>query len=142
LLVEPHFNLRIFSLRTTHQINIKFDQLKALFKYLTSKLEHLSIEIETDDISCLDGQLWENYLKEEFPELTRMEFFILFRGGNQDKSKPLRLSDVLKTFESVYWSSVAPQKVIGYYNPSFAWRSMCIHTDIIPIVQRRRYFLY
>jgi hypothetical protein len=141
LSIEPHSNLCIFSLRTTYEINIKFDQLKTLFRYLTSKLEHLSIEIETDDIACLDGQLWESYLKENFPELTRMEFFIHLRGY-EDKSKPLRLLDVLKTFESVYWSSVAPQKVIGYYNRLFVGESMCIHTDIIPTVQRRRYFLY
>jgi hypothetical protein len=142
LSIEPHSNLCIFSLRTTYEINIKFDQLKTLFKYLTSKLENLSIEIETDDISCLDGQLWESYLKENFPELTRMEFFILFREGDENKSKPLRLSDVLETFQSAYWLSVAPQKVIGYYNRSYAGRSTCIHTDIIPTVQRRRYFLY
>jgi len=142
LLIEPHSNLQIFSLRTTHEINIKFNQLKTLFKYLTSKLEHLSIEIETDDIICLDGQFWENYLKETFPELNCLKFFILFREGDLDRSKPLRLSDVLKTFESVYWSSIAPQQVIGYYNLFYAHQSMCIHTDIIPTVQRRRYFLY
>ncbi len=142
MLIEPHSNLQMFSLRTTHEINIKFNQLKIIFKYLTSKLEHLSIEIETDDIICLDGHLWENYLKETFPELNCLKFFILFREGDQDRSKPLRLVDVLKTFENVYWSSVAPQQVIGYYNRSYARRSMCIHTDIIPTVQRRRYFLY
>jgi hypothetical protein len=142
LLIEPHSNLQIFSLRTTHEINIKFNQLKTLFKYLTSKLEHLSIEIETDDIVCLDGQFWENYLKETFPELNCLKFFILFREGDQDRSKSLRLSDVLKTFESVYWSSIAPQQVIGYYNRFYVHQSMCIHTNIIPTVQRRRYFLY
>jgi hypothetical protein len=142
LSIEPHFNLRIFSFRTTFEINIKFDQLKTLFKCLPSKLEHLSIEIETDDITCLDGQLWEIYLNESFPELNRLEFFILYRPNDEDKSKPLRLPDVLKTFQSAYWSLVAPQKVIGYYNRLFTGESMCIHTNTIPTVQRRRYFLY
>jgi hypothetical protein len=136
LSIEPHFNLRIFSFRTTFELNIKFDQLKILFKYLPSKLEHLSIEIETDDITCLDGQLWENYLNESFPELNRLEFFIL------NRSKSLRLPNVLKTFQSAYWSLVAPQKVIGYYNRLFGSESMSVHTDVIPTAQRRRYFLY
>jgi hypothetical protein len=123
-------------------LNVCVEELKTLLKYVSSKLEHLAIEIDTDDSVCLDGQFWENYLKETFPELTRLEFFILFRKGQLNESQPAKLPDILKTFQSVYWSSVVPQEITGYYNPSYAGKSTCIHTKVIPTVQRRRYFLY
>jgi hypothetical protein len=142
LSIDTHSTLRIFSLRTTYDININFDELKILFKYLSPKLEHLGIEIDTDDIACLDGELWENYLKENFPELNHFEFFILLRKETSDNYQPLRLPNVLKTFQSLYWSLITPQEITGYYNRSYAGQSLCIHTKIIPTVQRRRYFLY
>ena len=120
-----------------------FQVLQIFFKYLTSQLEQLSISIETDDITCLDGQLWQNYLQETFPNLNCFEFFIFYRTEQQDNSKTLRLPAILQTFQSDYWSSVAPQNITGYYHsPIYRSQSVCIHTNIIPTVQRQRYFLY
>lgn len=141
-LVETPANLRIFSFRTIYDINVNFSGLKNLFKYLTSKLEHLSLEVVTDDIACLDGQLWESYLKETFPELNHLAFFILCRKGENEEYKYLKVADVLETFQSLYWSTVVPQSITGYYNRTYNGVSTCIHSDVIPTVQRRRYFLY
>jgi hypothetical protein len=117
--------------------------MKNIFKYFSSKLEQLAIEIFTEDNRCVSGQQWENYLQENFPELNRFEFFIILRKEDPNVSQPIRLPGVLKTFQSAYWSSIAPQKITGYYSRLHDSReSLCIHTEIIPTVRRRRYFLY
>ncbi len=81
-------------------------------------------------------------MQENFPELNRFEFFIILRKEHPNVSQPIRLPEVLKTFQNAYWSLITPQKITGYYNPSNFRESMCIHTEIIPTVRRRRYFLY
>lgn len=128
-------------LRTAFDLNVSFDSLKCIFQYLSSKLEHIFIEIHTQDISCIDGQQWENYLKEFMPNLNRFEFFIQLEKEYQNGTKPVPLFDVLKTFESLYWSSITPQLINGYYYRYYTSISTCIHTEPIPTVKRRRYFL-
>ncbi|CAF0927247.1 unnamed protein product [Rotaria sordida] len=139
LTFETPSTLRSFSLRTTYDLNISFNQLKCILKHLTSKLEHISIEIYTEDISCIDGQQWENYLKENLSELNYFEFLILLRKDYSHGTKPLQIPEVIKTFQSAYWSKITPQNITGYYDRLV---SICIHTEIIPTVRRRRYFLY
>ena len=119
-----------------------FDQLKQLFQYLPSQLENLALEIETNDPTCLDGQMWEDYFRDTFPQLNHFEFLIIFRSIDSNSSQSLRIRDVLKTFQGDYWSSITPQQTTGYYNRFWYDQSMCIHTNPIPIVQRRRFFLY
>ena len=116
--------------------------MKNIFQYLPSQLEQLAIEIFTDDVACVDGELWENYLKEKFSDLNRFEFFIFLRKEYPAGTQPLRLSAALKTFQSAYWPLVTPQKIIGYYTLGHPKDSICIHTEVIPTVRRRRYFLY
>ena len=116
--------------------------MKALFQYLPSSLEQLSLEIETHDMTCVDGQVWEEYLRESFPQLNHIEFLVIFRNIDLQLSRFFRLSDVLKSFERDYWSLIAPQQITGYYHRGWLDESVCVHTNPIPIVQRRRFFLY
>jgi hypothetical protein len=132
--------LRTFSLRTHFDEDINFDELKNLFQYFPSQLEQLAIEIFTGDHACVDGQQWENYLKHTFSELNRFEFFIFFRKDSDTTVQLVRLPDALKTFKSAYWSLITPQKITGYCTRTY-YQSICIHTEILPTVKRRRYFL-
>ncbi|CAF2514907.1 unnamed protein product [Rotaria sp. Silwood2] len=140
--IDTSTTLRSFSLRTTYDLNISLNEVKYILKHLTTKLEHIAIEIYTEDIACLDGEQWENYLKENLPSLTHFEFLILLRKDYPHGSKPLQIPDIVKTFQSAYWSKITPQKITGYYNRCYSGVSLCIHTEIIPTVRRRRYFLY
>jgi hypothetical protein len=92
-------------------------------------------------VACIDGQLWENYLKENLPNLTRFEFFIFIERPCTKGLERLRLPNIFQTFQSTYWSSVIPQDITGYYNGCDS-NSICIHTKTTPTVRRRRYFLY
>ncbi|CAF3259894.1 unnamed protein product [Rotaria socialis] len=141
LQIETSSTLRNFSLRTTYDLNVNFNTLKNIFKHLSSNIEHIAIEINTEDIACIDGELWENYLKQNLLDLHRFEFFILLRKENQDQTKLIPLGDIFKKFQSSYWSLMIPQNMTGYYNSSFSGISTCIHTKAIPTVKRRRYFL-
>ncbi|CAF1373777.1 unnamed protein product [Rotaria magnacalcarata] len=141
LQIETSSTLRSFSLRTTYDLNVNFNTLKNIFKHLSSNIEHIAIEINTEDIACIDGELWENYLKQNLLDLHRFEFFILLRKENQDQTKLIPLEDIFKKFQSSYWSLMIPQNMTGYYNSSFSGISTCIHTEAIPTVKRRRYVL-
>lgn len=118
-----------------------FNALQYLLKHISCKLEHLAIEMFTEDVTCLDAQQWEIYLKTNLTALNHFDFFVFLRNDISDKSKQLRLKDILKTFQTEYWSSITPQKIIGYYHPTYLGKSICIHTEIVPSVKRRRYFL-
>lgn len=100
------------------------------------------MEIETHDMTCLNGQIWEEYLRENFPQLNQMEFFFIFRDTDLQTSRFFRLADVLQSFENEFWSSIVPQQITGYYHRGWCDESVCVHTNPIPIVQRRRFFLY
>ncbi|CAF1246052.1 unnamed protein product [Rotaria sp. Silwood1] len=140
--IETPATLRSFSLRTSYDINISFNDLQHILKHLTSKLEHIAVEIYTEDIACVDGQQWEFYLKENLPDLSHFEFLIILRQDSPQGLKPLQLPDVLKTYQSAYWSKIIPQNITGYYNRRYSGVSLCVHTEIIPTVRRRRYFLH
>ncbi|CAF1035372.1 unnamed protein product [Adineta steineri] len=137
---EPS-NLQIFSLRTNYETNVDFNTIKNIFQYLPSQLEYLGIEIITLDRECVNGQTWENYLKEKFPNLIRLDFFIYLRPELPTNTETRRLPSILKTFQSDYWSSITPQHITGYYDRSYQGESISIHTEPAPIVRRRRYFL-
>ncbi|UJR07797.1 hypothetical protein I4U23_012079 [Adineta vaga] len=135
-------NLRIFSLRTLFDISISFDRIQNILEYLPPTLEHLGIEIFTLDLLCANGEHWENYLKEKFPNLTQMEFFIYLRRDDQLNTTHPRLSEVLKTFKSSYWSNIIAHQINGDYQQTRQNTAFSIFTEPAPTVRRRRYFLH
>lgn len=139
---EKSENLSIFSVRFPYRYRVKLDDLKKLFDCLPTTLEYLSISIETKDQTCFHGQTWEATIKQTFPQLIRFEFMIHFPykefEDQEDREDPhFQLSDVLQTFQSSFWLTVVPQTVTGYFDHLI----FCIHTEPIPLVPRRRYFL-
>lgn len=137
---EQPSELRTFSLRTPYDISVTFNNLKYLFQHLPSSLERLGVEIITADLSCLDGQVWEDYLKETFPDLVRVEFFISYRIHPAADRSRIRLAPIQQTFQSLYWSKIMPQDIAGDYSDSYG-SSVNIFTQPIPTVRRRRYFI-
>ena len=133
-------NLRVFSLRTTLGTDGSFNQLHNILKFITPNLEYLAIDIQTNDMACTNGQLWENYFQEHRPDLKRLEFFMLIRPSIINVSERLHLPNILQTFRNAYWSLLTPQNITGYYVDCYS-NAICIHTEIVPIVRRRRYFL-
>ena len=132
-------HLSIFSVRFSFDYNIDFNSLKLLLNCLPSTLEYLSVTIQTNDKTCLDGSAWETFIQQTFSQLIRLEFFITFKLDRYrltTVSDPA-LSPVLKTFENSFWSTIVPQTISGYRDHFV----LCIHTKPIPLVARRRYFL-
>ena len=140
-LVKFPRSLRQFSLRMPSDLRITFDHLNRIFAYITADLEQLALIIDIDEETYTRGTSWEKYLTEIFPALPRFEFYMTYHWTPVKGIRSLKLSTILSTFLSPFWSRVMPQELTGYYDRPFSDDIICFHSRLIPQASRRRFFL-
>lgn len=134
-------NLRQFCLRMPSDLRVTYDHLNRIFAYTTADLEQLALIIDIDAETYTRGPSWEKYLTEMFPGLARFEFYMTYHWTHVKGIPALKLSTILSTFQSPFWSRVTPQELTGYYDRPVSEDIICFHSTLIPQVSRRRFFL-
>ena len=129
-------NLRTFTFQNHWNVQPMFNSIKHVLELLTPELEHVCVDVTTGDRRCFDGEIWRECLARCFPQLISFEFFLCYQPFLPSEGPEYRIKDVLPTFSHSFWSSVVPQQINGYNMT----RSFAIHSNLIPKVNRRRYF--